>query len=140
MAMTIERERVEGNPPIDVVTLAGELDASNYERLIDTVRTGYDAGARGLVLDLAGLTFMASSGLVALYSAVRIMRGDPPPDPESGWQAIHDIEDEAGGVARNIRLAGVQPAVDRVLERTGLRRLFALDADRASAVAALRGA
>jgi anti-anti-sigma factor len=139
MAMTIGVERVGDAQPIAIVSLSGELDASNYERLIDTARAEYDGGARGLVLDLAELSFMASSGLVALYSAARIFRGDPPPDPESGWQAIHDMDDESSH-ARNVRLAACQPAVVRVLERTGLVRLFDVDGTAAASVAALQGA
>ncbi|HZM72034.1 MAG TPA: STAS domain-containing protein [Candidatus Polarisedimenticolia bacterium] len=139
MAMTIEAEDVAGARPVAVLTLAGELDASNYERLIEAAQAAYGRGARGLVLDMTGLTFMASSGLVALYSAVRIMRGDAPPDPESGWGALHELANEES-TARNVRLAGVQPAVERVLERTGLRRLFEIDASSTEATAALQGA
>jgi anti-anti-sigma factor len=139
MAMTIDVERVEGSPSVTVVTLDGELDASNYEQVIDIVRTEYTDGARGLVFDLSGLTFMASSGLFALHSAVRIMRGETPPDPEGGWGALHEMSHDDSQTA-NVRLAGVQDAIARVLERTGMTRLFALDASRADAVAALQGA
>jgi anti-anti-sigma factor len=138
MAMTIEVADVAGGRPLAVLTLAGELDASNFERLIDTVQAAYGRGARGLVFDMTGLTFMASSGLVALYSAVRIMRGDAPPDLEPGWGALHELANEES-TARNVRLAGVQPSVERVLDRTGLRRLFELDASAEDAVAALQG-
>ncbi len=139
MAMTIDVERVDGSPAVTVVSLDGELDASNYEQVIDVVRDAYTTGARGLVLDLSGLTFMASSGLFALHSAVRIMRGETPPDPEGGWGALREMAaDEAQG--GNVRLAGVQDAIARVLERTGMTRLFAMDASRDDAVAALQGA
>ncbi len=137
MPMTIESEDVAGARPVAVLALAGELDASNYERLIEAAQAAYGRGARGLVLDMSGLTFMASSGLVALYSAVRIMRGDEPPDPESGWGALHELANEEA-TARNVRLAAVQPPVERVLDRTGLRRLFELDAGAGDAIAALQ--
>src|SRR6267142_384003 len=58
VAMTIDVERLDGNPPLTCVALAGELDASNYEQVIDVVKNAYADGARGLVLDLEGLTFM----------------------------------------------------------------------------------
>jgi anti-anti-sigma regulatory factor len=138
MALSIESVDAGAGPGVAVLALTGELDASNYESLIERVRSAYDAGARALVLDLGGLTFMASSGLVALHSAVRIMRGEAPPDPEAGWGAIHAMEDDDTASA-TVRLAAVQPAVDRVLERTGLKRLFQVDADRAASVAALAG-
>lgn len=140
MAMTIDVEQVAGNPPVTVVALDGELDASNYESVIDVVRTAYADGSRGLVFDLSGLTFMASSGLFALHSAVRIMRGETPPDPEGGWGALHEMTQDSASVASNVRLAETQDAIARVLERTGMARLFGMDANRADAVAALQGA
>ena len=128
--------------PIDaeaaVIALDGELDASNYEGLIETVRGLYANGTRRLVLDLSGLSYMASSGLVALYSIVQVLRGEEPPDPESGWSAFHALGEtlESGASEDEVRLAGVQPPVERVLQRTGMDKLFPSYPDRAAAVAA----
>ncbi len=138
MAMTIDVEHVGGSPSVSVVALDGELDASNYERLIEVIRDAYAHGARGLVLDLAKLTFMASSGLFALHSAVRIMRGETPPDPEAGWGALHQMAHDHDAQAANVRLAGAQDAIARVLERTGMTQLFGIDASRAEAISALQ--
>jgi anti-anti-sigma factor len=139
MAMTIGVDRVEGDPPVAVMTLDGELDASNYEGVIDAVRQAYAGGARGLVFDMSGLAFMASSGLFALHSAVRIMRGETPPDPDGGWGALREMaaDDAEGG---NVRIAGAQEAIARVLDRTGMTRLFGMDGSRDDAVAAIQGA
>ena len=140
MAMTIDVEHLDGTPPVAVVALDGELDASNYEQVIEVVRDAYTRGARGLVIDCAGLSFMASSGLFALHSAVRIMRGETPPDPEEGWGALHQMSHDHDSDASTVCLAAVQEPIGRVLERTGMLRLFATDASRDDAVAALRGA
>jgi anti-anti-sigma factor len=140
MAMTIDVEHLGGSPAVSVIELDGELDASNYERVIEAVRDAYARGTRGLVLDLSRLTFMASSGLFALHSAFRIMRGETPPDPEGGWGAIHEVAGDHEGQASNVRLAAPQEAIARVLERTGMGGLFPIDADRDTAVAALQGA
>ena len=140
MALTIGVDRVEGDPPVAVVTLDGELDASNYESVIDAVRQAYAAGARGLVFDLGGLTFMASSGLFALHSAVRIMRGETPPDPEAGWGALHEVAGDHDAEGGNVRIAAAQEAIARVLDRTGMTRLFGMSESRDDAVAALQGA
>ena len=139
MAMTMDVEQVAGDPLVTVVALEGELDASNYESVIDVVRSAYADGARGLVFDLSGLTFMASSGLFALHSAVRIMRGEVPPDPEGGWGALHEMTQDQGSVSGNVCLAEAQEAIARVLDRTGMMRLFNLHATRADAVTALQG-
>jgi anti-anti-sigma factor len=138
MAMQTTVERVEGRVPVTVMALSGELDASNYLRLVEDVRPLYAAGARHLLLDLSDLTFIASSGLVALYSIVTLMQGEEPPDPEYGWGALHAMGRgvEEGGVQTAVRLCGVQPAVGDVLQRTGLDGLFHSHPDRESALAA----
>ena len=138
MAMTIEVNQRAGPRQVSIVVLTGELDASNYERLIEVVGREWEGGSRGLVMDLAGLTFMASSGLVALYAAARIFRGEGPPDLEAGWQVIHDLEEETGAAA-NVRLAAIQAPVERVLQRTGLSRLFPIDPSAEVAADNLRG-
>jgi anti-anti-sigma factor len=140
MAMTIDVEDLGGAPAVSVVELDGELDASNYERVIEAVRDAYGRGVRGIVLDLSKLSFMASSGLFALHSTFRIMRGETPPDPEAGWGALHEVSADHDSEAANVRLAGPQEPIARVLERTGMARLFPVDGDRASSVAALQGA
>jgi anti-anti-sigma factor len=140
MAMTIDVEDLGGSRAVSVLALDGELDASNYERLIEVVREAYARGARGLVLDLSKLSFMASSGLFALHSAFRIMRGETPPDPEAGWGALHEMAQDHDAESGNVRLAAPQEAIARVLDRTGMARLFPVDANRDEAVAALQGA
>jgi anti-anti-sigma factor len=138
MALETSIEQASGRVPITIVALDGELDASNFTALIDTVRGLHDAGSRHLLLDLANLRFMASSGLVALHSIVRLMHGEPPPDPEAGWSALHALgQDVAEGATQTeVQLCGAQPAVERVLARTGLTRLFITHPDRAAAIAA----
>jgi anti-sigma B factor antagonist len=138
MALTTSVETVDGAVPVTVVTLEGELDSSNFEAFVDEVRGLYDAGSRHLLLDLSGLTFLASSGLVALHSIVLVMRGEPPDDPEAGWGALHSLglDVSSGSTQSDVQLAAPQPAVERVLQRTGLDRLFRIHPDRATAIAA----
>jgi len=137
MAMTIEVNQLPGARQLSVVVLTGELDASNYERLIEIAGQEWGGGSRGLVVDLAGLTFMASSGLVALYACERIFLGERAPDLEAGWQVIHDLEEETAAAA-NVRLAALQAPVERVLQRTGLIRLFPIDSSADVAILALQ--
>ena len=139
MAMLTRVDRVDARVPVTVMALDGELDASNYLRLVDDVRELYDSGTRNLVLDLADLTFIASSGLVALFSVVRVMNGEEPPDPEYGWRAFHEVSRgvEEGEVQTAVQLCGAPTAVSEVLERTGLDRLFRSHPDRETALAAI---
>jgi anti-anti-sigma factor len=136
MALETTIEQATGRVPITIIALDGELDASNFNELIATAGQLYEAGTRHLLLDLANLRFMASSGLVALHSILRIMRGETPPDPEAGWGALHSLGlDVSGGETQTaVQLCAPQAAVERVLTRTGLTRLFRVHADRTSAI------
>jgi anti-anti-sigma factor len=138
MAMQTTIERIDAPVPITVMTLAGELDASNYLKLVDDVRPLYGAGVRNLLLDLTDLTFISSSGLVSLYMIEKVMQGEEPPDPEYGWGAMHEIGRavEDGADQKAVQLCGAEPAVAEVIERTGLDRLFPMHPDRATAIAA----
>lgn len=139
MALTTSTESVAGIVPTTVMTLEGELDASNFERVVDEVRALYGGGTRQLLIDLTDLTFLASSGLVALHSIILIMRGDEPSDPDSGWDAFHTLSHEVsrGTIQSEVQLCAPQPAVARVLQRTGMDQLFVIHPDRATAIAAV---
>lgn len=138
MALETTIEQATARVPVTIVSLEGELDASNFNELIETTRGLYEAGTRNLLLDLTDLRFMASSGLVALHSILRLIHGEAPPDPEAGWGALHSLGlDVSGGEAQTeVQLCAAQPSVERVLTRTGLTRLFRIHPDRATALAA----
>src|SRR5689334_12900708 len=88
-------EQVHGRVPVDILALHGALDASNFELVIEKVRELYRNGTRHLLLDMADMPFMGSSGVVAIHSAAMLMRNQEPPNPEHGWQAFHALEGEA---------------------------------------------
>ena len=120
-----------------VLTLAGELDASNYQALIDTGQTLYGEGVRTLVLDLSDLGYMSSSGVVAVHSLALVYRGEAPHDPEAGWQAFHAVQAEADSGTRHdsLRIAAPNDDIDAMLDRTGINRFLPVFADRDSALA-----
>ena len=125
------------SPDVAVLGLTGELDGSNFEQVIDAGRVARDGGARRIVIDLSGLTYMGSSGLVAIHSIALLLRGQEPTSPQDGWQALHDLGTAtAGDAEQGVVLAGPPPSIARVLDRSGMLGLFPVHADRASAVAA----
>lgn len=124
-------------PDVAVIRLDGELDGSNFERVIEAGRSALAGGARRIVLDLGGLTYMGSSGLVAIHSIALLSRGREPISPDDGWQAIHDIGSEANDTADpTVHIAAAGPSVGRVLDRSGMASLFPVHADRDTALAA----
>ena len=122
---------------VAVIDLDGELDASNYQDLITTGQVLYDEGVRTLVLDLAGLEYMASSGIIALHSLALVYRGEAPHHPDSGWEAFHAVQADAesGNRHEQLRLVAPVDAIDTVLDRTGMKQILPIFPDRDSALA-----
>ena len=96
MNMTVDQ--IQARVPVAVLRLDGDLDGSNYQKVIDRARELHQAGARHLLIDLANTPFMSSAGLVALHSIALLYLGSKPPDLEDGWRAIRAVGDagEAG--------------------------------------------
>ena len=133
MSLSIEQE--QGRVPVTVLAIHGDLDYSNYLGVIEKVQELYGAGSRHLIIDLSDVPFIGSSGLVALHSAVLVMAGKDAPDTEAGWQAFHDLGDGASEGQSTVKLVGLQPRVEQMLQRTALLRYFETFDDRAAAIA-----
>jgi anti-anti-sigma regulatory factor len=134
--MTITTSQAQGSVPVTLLSIQGDLDASNYQEVIDVAQTAYDKGARQLIIDLGDVPFMSSSGLVALHSVALLIQGKEPPDPEYGWAAFraagHDAE---SGQQEHVKLLNPQPRVQRALEMAGFDRFFEIHTDREEAIA-----
>lgn len=134
--MEITVERVEGNRPVTILGIHGHLDASSYQDLIANARELHHGGARYLILDMSDTDFMSSAGLVALHSIAILMRGEEPPDPESGWEAFHAIgRDLESGSQSHVKLLNPHSRVDKVLQKTGFKKYFEIYTDREQAIA-----
>lgn len=131
--VTVEHE--QARVPVAVMKLDGELDAASYLDVIARARQLAEAGTRSLLLDLSDLSYMGSSGLFAIHSIATLLRGEEPPDPEAGWSAIHSMDRPKSDLVEGVKLLNPQPQVDRVLDRSGLKRFFETHTDRAQAVA-----
>lgn len=134
--MEISTRLIPDPIPVTVLQLGGELDASNYLQVVEKVRQLYADGARHMVIDLSGVSFLSSSGLVALHSAALLMRGDEPPSPDLGWSAFHAIAtDVERGFESCCVLYKPQPRVLKSLEMTGFSDFLHVYSDLDAAVA-----
>ena len=135
--MEIVIKEAQARVPVTIMQLQGELDASNYLEVIARAKELYAAGSRHLLLDLSDLSFMGSSGLVALHSIVLIMNGEEPPDPEYGWSAFHAAAKAVEGKSTAVcKVLNPQPAVNRTLEVTGFKTFLGVYTDQETALAA----
>ena len=135
--MNIVVSQSQGAVPVTIMTLQGALDASNFQDVIDRAQVLYQSGTHNLVIDLSDLSFLSSSGLVALYGAARIMAGATPPNLEHGWGAFREMDSAMGrGPEKHCQLCSPQPPVDRALEITGFKAFLNVHPDRETALAA----
>ncbi|WP_374760055.1 STAS domain-containing protein [Micromonospora humidisoli] len=86
-----------------VIEVAGDLDMSTTPRLRERLREVVEGGARVVVVDLAGVGFMDSSGLGALVVAYRELR------ERNGWLGL-------AGVRRSVRTVLSITSVDQVID------------------------
>lgn len=89
-----------------VLTLSGELDATNAAEADEAVRIAWQDPPSYLVFDLSRLVFMDSTGVRVLVRARR-----------------RATEHEG-----TIVLAGLTPSVSRIIELTGLNQVFTIHA------------
>lgn len=140
--MNIATEQVQAHEPVTVMKLEGELDASSYLDVIAKAKELYQAGTRNLLLDLSDMSFMSSSGLVALHSVATLMRGQEPLDAEAGWSAMHSIAHDvetAAGYETRLKLLNPQPRVEKTLDITGFNRILESFSDRQAAIDSFSG-
>lgn len=129
---------ITGATAVTVLKLDGELDAAYYQDVIDKAGELYEAGTRDMLLDISGVTFLASSGLVALHSIIKQMRGEELAPSEADWGPFKDITSAGAGrqpKEAHFKLYKPQPEVQRSLNLSGFDSLLEIYTDWDQAIA-----
>jgi anti-sigma B factor antagonist len=103
---------------VDLLTVVGRMDAASAPQLKQQIDALFDQGRFRIVLDLAGLEYIASPGLRVLIEARKRARD---------WK-ITDLE---GG---DLRIANLPPRIKEVFDLTGFTSLFEIFNDSIEAV------
>jgi len=128
--MNISISQAQGNVPVSVVKLDGQLDGQNYQELITKAKELHGAGARDFLLDLSDLTYISSAGLVALHSIALLTRGEELPDPEGGWSAYRSMgRSSEAGLQKHVKLLNPREEVSSVLDMVGFGSVFEIFTD-----------
>jgi anti-anti-sigma regulatory factor len=123
--MNISTSQAQGNVPVMVIKLDGQLDGQSYQELISKAQELFKTGARDFLLDLTDLTYISSAGLVALHSVALLTRGEELPDAESGWSAYRSMgRANEAGVQKHVKLLNPRSEVMSVLDMVGFGNLF----------------
>ena len=133
--MDISVSQAQGNVPVTILKLDGQLDGQNYQDLIVKAQELYKAGTRNLLLDLSDVSYISSAGLVALHSIALMLRGEEIPDTEGGWSAYRSMgRSSEAGLQKHIKLLNPREEVKSVLEMVGFDRVFEIYTDLDQAV------
>jgi anti-anti-sigma regulatory factor len=133
--MDISVSQMQGNVPVTVLKLDGQLDGQNYQELIVKAQELYKTGARDFLLDLSDLSYISSAGLVALHSVALMTRGEQLPDPEQGWATYRSMgRTSTAGGQTHLKLLKPREEVKSVLEMVGFASVFEIYNDLDEAV------
>jgi anti-anti-sigma factor len=133
--MDISVSQAQGNVPVTIIKVDGQLDGQSYQQLIAKARDLYDAGARDFILDFSDLTYISSAGLVAIHSIALLVKGEDLPDTESGWSAYRSMgRTSTAGLQTHIKLLNPREDVRNVLDMVGFGNVFQIFTDPEEAV------
>ena len=133
--MNISVSQAQGNVPVTVIKLDGQLDGQNFQELISKAQELYSTGARDFLLDLSDLSYISSAGLVALHSVALMARGEQLPDMEGGWAAYRSMgRSSEAGVQKHVKLLNPRSEIMGVLDMVGFSSVFQIYTDRDEAV------
>jgi len=133
--MNISVSQAQGNVPVTLIKLDGQLDGQNFQELISKAQELYSTGARDFLLDLSDLTYISSAGLVALHSVALMARGEELPNMEGGWAAYRSMgRSSEAGVQKHVKLLNPRSEIMGVLDMVGFSSVFQIYTNRDEAV------
>lgn len=120
----------QGNEPIALMKLKGEINASNFMEVVDKAQELYNNPARSLIIDLSEVSSISSTGQVAIHKIALIYSG-----------ATHKVEADknpdfthSSNARKRVKLLNPRPDVEKSIEKTGLKLFFKVFADLDSAI------
>jgi anti-anti-sigma factor len=123
--MNISISQTQGNVPVTIVKLDGQLDAQNYQELVTKAQELYNEGTRDFLLDLSDLAYISSSGLVALCSVALLARGEKLSGAKNGQPTSHPLMHATeAGAQKHIKLLNPRAEIMHTFDIVGLATLF----------------
>jgi anti-sigma B factor antagonist len=76
MAMNIMVGQAQGNVPVTILRVEGDIDAATHKTLQDKAAEVVEAGAKHILLDLEGVNYMGSAGFRAIHAMTNMLNTD----------------------------------------------------------------
>jgi anti-anti-sigma factor len=118
MEISISVEQTQ--EPIAVMRLKGDLDASNFLDVVTKAQEIYQKTARNLIIDLSEVPYISSAGLVAIHKIALLYSGVP----QQVEQNSRPDFTHSSSARKHVKLLSPQPAVNQILDTTGLKLFF----------------
>jgi len=110
----------QGNVPVTVLKVEGDIDASTYKDFQDKAAETIEAGATNILLDLGLVEYMGSAGFRAIHAIANML----------------NKEQNAGMYkSEHIKLLNPKGEVARVIKTLGFDSFLEIHEDRATAIA-----
>lgn len=75
--MNINVTLQQAREPVAVMSIQGDINASNFVQVVDKAQEIYENPARNLILDLSEVSSISSTGLAAIHKVALIYSGVP---------------------------------------------------------------
>lgn len=130
--MEIRVSTEAGRVPVTVLHISGDIDVNTYEQLQAQAEQAYAAGARHMLLDLAGVGYVSSAGIRAINHLFYLLRADAPDESDAAIRAGV----EAGTfTSAHLKLLNPNKRVTEALKITGVDMFLEFYTDQATAIA-----
>jgi anti-anti-sigma factor len=139
--MEIVISKHQGSVPVNIMQIKGALDSRTYEQFINEAQKLFDSGARDLLIDMTGLTFISSAGIAALHRVARVFRVEKSSVTDESWSAMRVVNDpnETGFTfQKHVKLLNPSEAIQDVLETVGFKSYFEIFTDEQTAIKAFQ--
>jgi anti-anti-sigma factor len=139
--MEIVISKHQGSVPVNIMQIKGALDSRTYEQFINEAQKLFDSGARDLLIDMTGLTFISSAGIAALHRVARLFRVEKSSVTDESWSAMRVVNNtnETGFTfQKHVKLLNLSEAIQDVLETVGFKSYFEIFTDEQTAIKAFQ--
>lgn len=119
-AMSILVGQEQGNVPVTVLKIEGDIDAGTYKALQDKASEVIEAGAANILLDLGQVEYMGSAGFRAIHAIANMLNTE-------GEEGMYR--------SRHVKLLNPRGEVARVIKTLGFDSFLEIHDDRAAAIA-----
>lgn len=120
----------QGDVPVSVFHIDGDVDSSNYEELERASLEEIDAGARYVLYDLSQMPFMSSAGFRSLLKVLKQLNKLSSPK-----QAAESNGHNGGKKSAYLKLLQPNKLVFSTMELAGLDAILEIFEDQVTAVA-----